>query len=371
MHSIRVRITAITIVAILTSILFVFAASFQILRSETDQNSVRMMNLIGEDTRKSLEKYFESVEQSVEITANTAIEDLDTVFLVENGALQAADSEKPRTPEQTNALDAYLRSHCAGIQSFFAGVADYTQGVSAYYYCISPEISQNERGFFYLKIGKAGFIEQEPLYVERLLPRENLNATWYEAAVSRGRPAWIGPYISVSEGDIWICSFFVPIYKAGTLIGVMGMDIPCDTLVAQVSGVRIYDTGYQRLMHAGTSSDAGMNWHMDILKAWTPENTNTDVPALNSKETYANGTSDRWLISSNYVALQNITLGYTFPSKLTKKAHIEKIRLFAVADNVALWSARKGLDPRQGYASANTIFYSPMRAISGGLSITF
>jgi hypothetical protein len=53
MHSIRVRITAITIVAILTSILFVFAASFQILRSETDQNSVRMMNLIGEDTRKS------------------------------------------------------------------------------------------------------------------------------------------------------------------------------------------------------------------------------------------------------------------------------------------------------------------------------
>ena len=248
MHSIRVRITAITIVAILTSILFVFAASFQILRSETDQNSVRMMNLIGEDTRKSLEKYFESVEQSVEITANTAIEDLDTVFLVENGALQAADSEKPRTPEQTNALDAYLRSHCAGIQSFFAGVADYTQGVSAYYYCISPEISQNERGFFYLKIGKAGFIEQEPLYVERLLPRENLNATWYEAAVSRGRPAWIGPYISVSEGDIWICSFFVPIYKAGTLIGVMGMDIPCDTLIAQIKDVRIYDTGYVSLL---------------------------------------------------------------------------------------------------------------------------
>ena len=57
MHSIRVRITAITIIAILTSILAVFVASFLIIRSETDQNSVGMMNLIDEDTQKSLEKY--------------------------------------------------------------------------------------------------------------------------------------------------------------------------------------------------------------------------------------------------------------------------------------------------------------------------
>ena len=71
------------------------------------------------------------------------------------------------------------------------------------------------------------------------------------------------------------------------------------------------------------------------------------------------------------MSLQNITLGYTFPAKLTKKAHIEKIRLYAVADNIALWSARKGLDPRQGFASSNSLYYSPMRTISGGISITF
>ena len=155
----------------------------------------------------------------------------------------------------------------------------------------------------------------------------------------------------------------------GTELKVYGVDL--SVAFNYQAGGRIFDTGYQRLMHAGTSSDAGVNWHMDILNAWTPDNKNTDVPALNSKDTYANGTSDRWLISSNYVALQNITLGYTFPAKLTKKAKIEKIRVFAVADNVALWSARKGMDPRQGYSSANSIYYSPMRAISGGLSITF
>jgi len=125
------------------------------------------------------------------------------------------------------------------------------------------------------------------------------------------------------------------------------------------------------LMHSGYSSDAGHNWHMDILNAWTPENTNTDVPALNAAERYENASSDRWLISSNYVGLQNITLGYTFPAKWTKKAYIEKIRVYAVADNVALWSARKGLDPRQGYTGSNSVYYTPMRTISGGISITF
>ena len=137
------------------------------------------------------------------------------------------------------------------------------------------------------------------------------------------------------------------------------------------AGGRILDTGYQSLMHAGTSSDAGHNWHLDILKAWTPENPSSTIPRINASDTYANGTSTRFLTSSDYVNLQNITLGYTFPAKLTKKAHIEKIRLYAVADNIWLWSARKGLDPRQGYTSSNSFFYSPMRTISGGVSITF
>jgi len=155
----------------------------------------------------------------------------------------------------------------------------------------------------------------------------------------------------------------------GTELKVYGVDFSVG--FNYQAGGRVYDTGYQRLMHAGSSSDAGHNWHKDILKAWTPENTNTNIPRLNAADANANGTSDRWLVSSNYVALQNITLGYTFPAKLTKKAYIEKIRIFAVADNVALWAARKGLDPRQSFWSANSTYYSPMRAISGGINITF
>ncbi len=155
----------------------------------------------------------------------------------------------------------------------------------------------------------------------------------------------------------------------GTTLDVYGVDL--SIAFNYQAGGRLYDNSYRNLMHGGFSNNAGQNWHLDILNAWTPENTNTNVPAINAGDQYVNGVSDRWLISSNYVSLQNITLGYTFPAKLTKKAHIEKIRLYAVADNVWLWSARKGLDPRQAFTSSSNTLYSPMRTISGGLSITF
>ena len=247
MHSIRIHITIITILAILTSILSVFTASFINIKRETDQNSVEMMNLIDQDARKSLEKYFESIEQSVEIAANIAVDNMDSVLLVECGAVRTDLAASVQTKEQIATLDAYLDDYCGKIQEFFSGVADYTQGVMGYFYCISPEVSQNQHGFYYMKIGKTGFIEQQPLDVQHLTPVEPLHSTWYEAAVSRGRPVWIGPYL---DQGIWICSYFVPIYKAGMLIGIMGMDIPCDTLIAQIRDIHIYNTGYICLIDA-------------------------------------------------------------------------------------------------------------------------
>ena len=260
MRSIRVKITAITIVAILTSILSVFAASFLIIQSETDQNSVGMMNLIDQDTQKSLEKYFESIEQSVEITANIAIDSLDSVFLVECGVVRTEAEENERTPEQIAALDAYLDDYCDKVQEYFSGVAGYTHGVMDYYFFISPEISRNVQGFLYMKIGKTGFIGQETPDVTQLAPRDTLRATWYEAAISRGRPSWIGPYTAATANDMWICSYFVPIYKAGILIGVMGMDIPCDTLVSQIKPIRVYETGYVCLL----DGDGRVIYHPDL-----------------------------------------------------------------------------------------------------------
>ncbi|WP_278365279.1 SusC/RagA family TonB-linked outer membrane protein [Phocaeicola barnesiae] len=132
-------------------------------------------------------------------------------------------------------------------------------------------------------------------------------------------------------------------------------------------GGRIMDNTYQSLMDV---SSQGSAWHVDMLNAWTAENKNTDIPRLNVQDTFTGYSSDRWLTSSDYLSLQNITFGYTLPKSWTRKLQIDGIRLYFVADNVALLTARKGLDPRQSYTTAENV-YSPIRTISGGISLNF
>lgn len=155
----------------------------------------------------------------------------------------------------------------------------------------------------------------------------------------------------------------------GTTLTFFGFDASIQ-LAYQLGG-EIYDSGYRSLMHGGHSSYAGYGWHKDILNAWSETNRNTDVPRLDSQDTYTISTSDRWLTSSDYLSINNITLGYTLPKNILKKLDVEKVRIYCAADNVALFSARTGLDPRQGYVSATSARYSPIRSISGGISLTF
>ena len=152
----------------------------------------------------------------------------------------------------------------------------------------------------------------------------------------------------------------------GTSIEAYGFDASIQ-LSYQLGG-QIYDSGY-RFMMAGKGE--GQNWHKDIYNAWTPANKKTDVPRLNAQDSFTNALSDRWLISSNYLSINNITVGYTLPSNLVKKMFIEKLRVYFTADNVGLIAKRKGLDPRQSYTTSTNSLYSPIRTISGGISLTF
>lgn len=162
-----------------------------------------------------------------------------------------------------------------------------------------------------------------------------------------------------------------------TVYGGFGTSVKFHGFDASVSlsyqlGGQIYDYSYQLLMHGGSSSDLGQNWHKDILDSWSEANRYTSVPRVNSQDSYTNATSDRWMTSSDYLSLNNITVGYTLPSKLLRPIGLEKVRFYFTADNVALLSARDGLDPRTSYVtSVSNSSYSPIRTLSGGVSIQF
>ena len=103
-----------------------------------------------------------------------------------------------------------------------------------------------------------------------------------------------------------------------------------------------------------------------------PQNAGSNIPRFQTSYTGMTSTSDRWLTDASYLTLGNITLGYTLPKNLLKKAQIESLRVYVVADNIYTWSKRQGLDPRQDLTGgSNAQMYSPIRTFSAGVNLTF
>ncbi|MCG9791363.1 SusC/RagA family TonB-linked outer membrane protein [Flavobacterium algicola] len=77
------------------------------------------------------------------------------------------------------------------------------------------------------------------------------------------------------------------------------------------------------------------------LNAWTPTNTNTDVPAL-SLANNDNQTSDYFFRNNSYFKVRNMQLGYTLSEKLVgKSGFISSCRIYAQGENL-FWFTPKG-----------------------------
>lgn len=161
----------------------------------------------------------------------------------------------------------------------------------------------------------------------------------------------------------------------GTSVNAYGFDFSMQ--FSYQLGGKYYDGSYQQLMW--TQKSAGQAWHKDVLNAWTPENTDTNIPRLDGDAQVAQAAVDRFLITSNYLSLNNVTLGYTFPSNISKKIGLNALRIYVAGENVAVLSARKGVDPRYSMglgsmtsgSGTSSSGYSAMRTVTGGITLTF
>lgn len=207
---------------------------------------------------------------------------------------------------------------------------------------------------------------------------DNGDALWYYNATDENGKTYratTNDYTIASKTENRVCTdnLMPNVYGGfGTTFKAYGFDFSIQA--AYQLGGQIYDSGYARMMHTGYSSYAGFNWHKDIRNAWTTPGQKTDVPRLNSlskNSQYSNSTSTRFITSSDYLAINNITIGYTLPSKVVYKLGLTKVRVYFAGDNLALFTARKGLDPRQSYTISTSATYSAMRRLSGGISVAF
>lgn len=83
-----------------------------------------------------------------------------------------------------------------------------------------------------------------------------------------------------------------------------------------------------------------------LYESWTPQNKNALLPQISSNDA-TSGTLpvDYYIEPGGYLRLRNIQLGYTLPQSLLKRYSIDRIRLYAQAQNLFTITKYTGLDP--------------------------
>lgn len=102
---------------------------------------------------------------------------------------------------------------------------------------------------------------------------------------------------------------------------------------------------------------SGQYWYDDVtnVRVSNPEAT---IPRASIQDPNDNDRiSDRYVEDGSYIRLKNITLGYTFPSKLIKKFGINNLRLYANIQNLLTITGYDGYDPEIGASTQSTNVY--------------
>ncbi|WP_304649410.1 TonB-dependent receptor [uncultured Duncaniella sp.] len=177
------------------------------------------------------------------------------------------------------------------------------------------------------------------------------------------------------EPDQYLCGSAIP--KAyggfGTAFTFKGFDLSVD-FTYQIGG-KVIDGNYDSYMSAPQSGTRGATFHADVLNAWTPENPSATIPRFQFGDNFQIS-SDQYLTDASYLSLQNVNFGYTIPKNVCNKIFLQKVRVYFSGENLWLWSKRQGLDPRQFALGGTSIgggntYYSAIRTLSGGITVTF
>ena len=134
---------------------------------------------------------------------------------------------------------------------------------------------------------------------------------------------------------------------------------------------RIIEEGMSRLF----------NSDVNVLNAWTPTNTNTNIPRAISGDPNSNvRPSSRWVEDGSYLRLKNLQVGYSLPNAWLKTAtdnYVSKVRIYLSSTNLFTITKYSGLDPEVGSKNGtltNGIDYGQYpqpREFQVGLQATF
>ena len=219
MRSIQSKTTLLTIAGILVTIIVATIVSAISVRNIGIDSAKQSLQLLCEAGEKSLDYYYESVEQSVETVSTYIKSDLLTIS------------------------DDQLNEHMNRARNVFNTAANQTNGVMTYYYRIDPNYSETEKGFWYVKNKTNEFIEHEVTDISKYDTQDTSKLVWFTVPKFTGKAIWLKPYITDTIEER-VISYNVPIYQGDSFVGVVGIEISYITMKTQVDSIKLHTTGY-------------------------------------------------------------------------------------------------------------------------------
>ncbi len=170
----------------------------------------------------------------------------------------------------------------------------------------------------------------------------------------------------INEDDKVYMGSAVPKFTYGFSLNLEYKNFDLNVLTYGISGAKIFN-GYK--FSAYNAALQGYNLDKRVLDAWTPNNVNSDIPALSRQDPNSNyGTASDWYLESgDYFRVKNITVGYNLPKFWTKL----QSRVYLSAENPFTFTSYSGIDPEVGRIGLDVANYPLAKTYTIGLNVNF
>ena len=177
---------------------------------------------------------------------------------------------------------------------------------------------------------------------------ENGNNSWYRFDENGNREI-TQEYSDVNTNDQRrYAGSSIPDFFGGITNNFSYKGVDLSVMLYYSVGGKMWDGDYLE----GATWRRGFSMSEDILRRWTPENTNTDIPRLSEyTQTDTRSSSSQYLFDNSFLRLRNVMLGYTLPTSLSQRMGLGSLRVFLRGDNLLTWgqAARRGTDPETSF----------------------
>ena len=176
----------------------------------------------------------------------------------------------------------------------------------------------------------------------------------------------------IDDKDRQYCGSATPITTYSFSFGATYKKFSFSAMFQGVGGAQAFYAAKSVIL---SDADGNFNRVKDILNAWSPTNTSSNIPRLSMNDPNSNFStaSDWYLESASYLRLKNLTLSYDLTDVLQKWSHLRernsRMSVYFSGENLFTITDYSGMDPECGGWDA--MKYPVSRVFSFGVKLTY